>query len=267
MASVYQSLPERSIRFLKLHPHQDDGLISCSFSIQHINNEVSAPTYIALSYAWGRDHLTNHILIDDETVEVRQNLYEFLLQCGRWDAIWIDTLCINQEDSSEGSQQVQMMGSIYSSAQVVWAWLGPAHSRRTREALVNLRNNAAQYFLGLENVTEPDSMPENSYEVFSVCYLEYWTCAWVVQEFLLARKLQLLYGDTHIDPVILSRFRRAREQYDQVRCAMRSGRRLAVMQPQARDYHWLRGELQDKYGYVPSTEKRGLTLYMYSLCA
>jgi hypothetical protein len=37
------------------------------------------------------------------------------------------------------------------------------------------------------------------------------------------------------------------------------------MQPQARDC--LRGEPQKKYGYVPSTKKRGLTRYMYSLCA
>ena len=40
--------------------------------------------------------------------------------------LWIDQICINQEDATEKSCQVQIMGSIYSSADTTYAWLGPA---------------------------------------------------------------------------------------------------------------------------------------------
>lgn len=37
--------------------------------------------------------------------------------------IWIDAVCINQEDLEERAQQVAMMGSIYSRAEMVHVWL------------------------------------------------------------------------------------------------------------------------------------------------
>lgn len=40
--------------------------------------------------------------------------------------IWIDAVCINQEDLAERSSQVQMMGEIYSKADRVNVWLGVA---------------------------------------------------------------------------------------------------------------------------------------------
>jgi hypothetical protein len=38
--------------------------------------------------------------------------------------IWIDALCINQDDFLERNQQVTMMGRIYSSCREVIMWLG-----------------------------------------------------------------------------------------------------------------------------------------------
>jgi hypothetical protein len=40
-------------------------------------------------------------------------------------ALWMDALCINQEDVIERNQQVYLMGSIYSQAREVLVWLGP----------------------------------------------------------------------------------------------------------------------------------------------
>jgi hypothetical protein len=59
MPSIYQPLAEGNIRLLKLHARQEDSLILCSFSIHDISNEALAPTYVALSYAWGRDNPTH----------------------------------------------------------------------------------------------------------------------------------------------------------------------------------------------------------------
>jgi Heterokaryon incompatibility protein (HET) len=38
--------------------------------------------------------------------------------------LWIDAICINQEDVDERNHQVQMMFDIYQQAQVVRAWIG-----------------------------------------------------------------------------------------------------------------------------------------------
>ena len=49
------------------------------------------------------------------------------------DLIWIDAICINQEDKDERSAQVRFMGEIYESAQTVFAWLGP-EDKYTKDA-------------------------------------------------------------------------------------------------------------------------------------
>jgi len=41
-------------------------------------------------------------------------------------AIWIDAVCINQEDQEEKRVQIQLMGQLYQTATKVWVWLGLA---------------------------------------------------------------------------------------------------------------------------------------------
>jgi hypothetical protein len=40
--------------------------------------------------------------------------------------IWIDAICINQQDNEEKDHQVQHMGEIYRNAKLVVVWLGPS---------------------------------------------------------------------------------------------------------------------------------------------
>jgi hypothetical protein len=71
---------------------------------------------------------------------VRQNLWEFLRTASDFashdhtidvssptiptKALWIDTICIDQDNVIEKNQQVQQMGEIYEKAQLVVSWLG-----------------------------------------------------------------------------------------------------------------------------------------------
>lgn len=88
--------------------------------------------YLALSYAWGPD--TNHrtIILNGVSTKVRPNLHAALLELRKspWIArgvrLWIDALCINQEDLAEREQQVSIMRTIYLGAWQVVVWLGPA---------------------------------------------------------------------------------------------------------------------------------------------
>jgi len=62
---------------------------------------------------------------------VTDNLYAALERLQRFDAIkrrmkvWIDALCINQNDLEERATQIQLMHQIYAQAQHVVIWLGP----------------------------------------------------------------------------------------------------------------------------------------------
>lgn len=42
--------------------------------------------------------------------------------------LWVDAICINQQDDEEKSKLVQHMGEIFQSASRVYAWLGPAET-------------------------------------------------------------------------------------------------------------------------------------------
>ncbi|KAK5327187.1 hypothetical protein LTR70_001662 [Exophiala xenobiotica] len=87
------------------------------------------PHYVALSYSWGQMGSRRLILVEDSPVCVTINLYEAILALRRSDhdlIIWVDFLCINQEDNKEKNWQVGLIKGIYQQASEVLAWLGPA---------------------------------------------------------------------------------------------------------------------------------------------
>jgi hypothetical protein len=59
--------------------------------------------------------------------------------------LWIDAICINQEDNAEKGQQVQSMAKIYAKASRVIVWLGEAASD-SNQALRVLRKAAEEQY-------------------------------------------------------------------------------------------------------------------------
>jgi hypothetical protein len=90
---------------------------------------ANCPPYEAMSYTWGDDNATETILVNDGQFALRPNLFSALKSLRNVDSprlIWIDAICINQEDESERNHQVWQMNNIYSHAAVVNVWLGSA---------------------------------------------------------------------------------------------------------------------------------------------
>jgi hypothetical protein len=97
---------------------------------------IDTQPYTALSYCWG-DPASHKFLqlysggAHAQNVAITDNLHSALYTLwkrrGEKEVIrvWVDALCINQHDLYEQSQQVQMMGQIYSRAESVLAWVGP----------------------------------------------------------------------------------------------------------------------------------------------
>lgn len=104
--------------------------------IQHV--ELSSAEFVALSYEWGASEKLFSIKVVDDfgeeqgVIPVTNNLHSAL--CNLRDSkapqaqlrrLWIDQICINQNDISERSHQVNLMGQIYRNATLVLSYLGP----------------------------------------------------------------------------------------------------------------------------------------------
>ncbi|KAI0890664.1 HET-domain-containing protein [Annulohypoxylon maeteangense] len=91
--------------------------------------------FVALSYVWGDPSIRGEIYVNDVPMSVTANLESALrelrhhmrIQQGFY--VWVDALCINQEDLDERAAQVGRMKEIYHTAWHVVIWLGPEADR------------------------------------------------------------------------------------------------------------------------------------------
>ncbi|KAI1658683.1 HET-domain-containing protein [Daldinia decipiens] len=91
--------------------------------------------FVALSYVWGDQSIRREIIVDGIPVSVTASLEGALRELRHHSRIqqgfllWVDALCINQEDLDERSAQVAKMKDIYQAAWHVVIWLGPDENR------------------------------------------------------------------------------------------------------------------------------------------
>lgn len=112
------------IRLLHLQPGQGDEGISVTIGAYDLER---APKYIAISYVWGNGDIEREITANEHPYKVWSNCYDALWQARHHFPgcyVWIDAICVNQNDLDEKSQQVQIMGAIYGRADVVLACVG-----------------------------------------------------------------------------------------------------------------------------------------------
>jgi len=128
--SPYTSLPEGSVRLLRLLPHLDENSrIECQLITFSLLDSGSTHPYEALSYVWGSEDNKQPIYIDGDELHVTANLHVALLRlrhCIVDRILWIDAICINQDDNDEKGHQVEFMTKIYAKASRVIVWLGEA---------------------------------------------------------------------------------------------------------------------------------------------
>jgi hypothetical protein len=128
---AYQPINDGSIRLVTIRPGPWDSTIECDVEVGNVNAYTRGLR--ALSYVWGDDNVRRAIRLNDCDFEVTVNLYEGLRQMreSMFEAetlpklpIWVDAICINQEDMDEKAKQVPNMHQIYSTADEVLVWLG-----------------------------------------------------------------------------------------------------------------------------------------------
>lgn len=121
---AYATIKSDQFRVIEVQGFEPDIRISL---VEH--SDDSPPEYFALSYTWGFECNTEHILCDGKTFRVTPHLKEGLQSicntCGSSN-LWVDAICINQKSDVEKEMQVAKMHEIYQKAKAVYVWLGPA---------------------------------------------------------------------------------------------------------------------------------------------
>ncbi|ORY16933.1 heterokaryon incompatibility protein-domain-containing protein [Clohesyomyces aquaticus] len=127
-----------TIRLLELLPGRYDDPIVCRFSYDNLHQPCLR--YTALSYVWGKKtfvywdsttHKSQEAVCIAECNGVKRNVtlnldsaLRHIRSSSNSMILWIDALCINQDDGKERAHQITLMGSIYRNAHRVLIWLG-----------------------------------------------------------------------------------------------------------------------------------------------
>ncbi|KAG8162433.1 hypothetical protein KVR01_008198 [Diaporthe batatas] len=206
--AVYQALMgSDEIRLLHLDPQENASeplhghLRPARLSIR--------PDYIALSYTWadtkGDRTLRDRIFLGNAWTPfaITRNCAAALRRLrlrGGICAVWVDAICIDQNNIGERSHQVSMMRDIYSKAESVTIFLGggtddgvdDTPARRLWQRLSEDRFHAGK------EVTSGWGGQFDTQEIRDLFNQPYWSRIWVIQEVLLARQAELVLGHASV---------------------------------------------------------------------
>ncbi|KXT18226.1 hypothetical protein AC579_2895 [Pseudocercospora musae] len=141
--------------------------------------------YDALSYTWGCHSDKVVTLNGPPGFAVTDNLFVALQRLRKTEEavwLWIDAICINQNDLDERARQIRLMGRIYNRARKVLIWLGDADEPET------VTEQTYKWTFGW-------SAPVSAFQDWQLRSLaaairntrpSWWTRAWVLQETVLA---------------------------------------------------------------------------------
>ena len=209
MAYAYTPLARHHIRILELQP--PPGPLVCTLRTQLI---ASAP-YEALSYVWGKPtSFTGEITVSDDRTtgalsigaNLETALYAYRTRNTR--RLWVDAICIRQDDTTEREGQVAVMGSIFRNATRVICWLGPftrpSDADTARLAIGFIREFNEDQETHLRAVqrhfggSHDDAIARTWAAVKIFFDIEYFHRAWIIQEIGLARLARLSWGHSGV---------------------------------------------------------------------
>ncbi|KAG7286760.1 hypothetical protein NEMBOFW57_009076 [Staphylotrichum longicolle] len=161
--------------------------------------------YTCLSYAWGTEAQTTPIWIQDYRVGITPTLSRALRCLMRQDEprlVWVDFICINQDDLVERKEQVELMYQIYHGAEDVCVYLGDEEDGSENVAVLLtdiLRAMRSKSELGTTVLSvQKDLLPPRESHVWrclrKVLERPWFTRVWVVQEAIAGKELMVICG-------------------------------------------------------------------------
>ncbi len=205
-------LRERTYQYEELHPSEFRLVLVYRRKMTTIKCEIihhsltNPPSYTAISYAWGDADDKRSIQIGKANIPVAASLFGALEAVRKRDEdtfVWVDALCINQQNRDERSQQVQLMTEIYAKAKLVAIWLGPSKndSQLATDLLLDIADitDIAMGGNDSKKITDLLLSPTRLRAVEALVHLfqrDYWKRLWVVQEVFNAKAIMVFCGGT-----------------------------------------------------------------------
>lgn len=219
----YEPLPPQTqdaIRLLTINPAEKDAPLTGHFSVASMQD---SPSYEALSYVWGDPERPEFLYTPEGYIRITRSLHAALKRIRQYEppdggnekpmvettepprrthaTVWADAVCINQEDNTEKAHQVRLMGKIFSSAIMVWAYLGEDE------------NDKDEVLSCLRIISSPIQSGEPTYQILrrlaserhSIFNRDYFSRVWIIQEFILAKRVVFICGSLYFDSGILVR--------------------------------------------------------------
>lgn len=226
-------------RFSNAGASEDEVSVSCAIS--HVSLD-QPPPYFALSYTWGDASQKGHIFVGEAPFYVTKSLEVALIHLTPEDeplTLWIDALCIDQDDEVEKTEQVRQMQQIYSQAMSVITWLGPTAENSDVAMHWIQRYGSLAHSFGIGTKPElrlrrllqtfesdPDKLPHDGLEEFlrdittqlssgshgnnsvgmalsKLFSRAYWSRVWVAQELVHGKCVQFVCGDMAVSEELL----------------------------------------------------------------
>ena len=217
----YTKLPPNFVRVLELQSaNSPEADLSCVLTVQKIHDRP----YEALSYVWGKPTLFHcDIHCTDENgstsggaLGIGANLATALRAYRKKDVsrrLWVDAICIRQDDLDERQAQVRLMGDIFRNASTVLCWLGhfenpDADEWKAHDVIGFLRKfnedqrthlKQIQDYLRDGHLDGDDGTVARNWSLLKEFFdLEYFHRAWIIQEVGLAQRALLSWGQSQI---------------------------------------------------------------------
>ncbi|KAK0741809.1 heterokaryon incompatibility protein-domain-containing protein [Apiosordaria backusii] len=209
-----------SVRLVRLCKGAYDEQIHCELLETYIRDSEGIP-YEALSYTWGGTDRQGFIVVDHTSiVQVTGNLYTALVNLRHQHSdrlLWIDAICIDQNNDRERGHQVGQMRKIYENAEEVMVWLGPGGTfeanlaikflgevneqvlatnqmwswRSRKESWKSELNYRRTMFL--ERLPD-DTLAKYRYAFDSLLASPWFRRVWIIQEIACSRKASIMCG-------------------------------------------------------------------------
>lgn len=200
------------IRLLRIAPAAS-GPLAATWAYESM---VNPPAYDALSYCWGSQKIFRDITVNGrEGFMVSAHLHAALLRLrrpNRGRLVWVDVICVNQDNIPERNKSVSLIWRIYTQALRVIVWIGETEPenptckrfyQNVEEKETRLALCAEPGLSALEHGDLDTKLRELLREMESASTRHggsgdvWWKRLWVIQEFSRAQYFPTVYIGPH----------------------------------------------------------------------
>lgn len=216
----YKKIDEPSkFRLLRLFPksfqHPMNAVAGTNLFMGALHGELidanlsEETPYDCLSYTWGTGPRLHTIWLDSYRIAIADNLYRALCCLRKQDEprlVWVDFVCINQQDLQERKQQVDIMFQIYQGAEEVVVDLGaeadgseklPGLFEQFDASVFEPPDSEASvaYPQGYDASRLPPAEDAVWHSFRKLIERPWFTRVWIIQEAVAAKKLSVICGN------------------------------------------------------------------------